>query len=182
MTGPTATVDLWRFMSKVTVEGDCWVWTGGTNGDGYPTFNPRPGVKVYAARWLTEQVQGRPIAPGTRLRWKCGRTACVRPSHTGADPFWNQVTENADGCWIWNGYKVKGYGRFNGILAHRHAYQELRGDIPDGLGLDHLCRTPLCVNAWHLEPVTQEENNRRKPDTSGPAFGTVTPPREDTAA
>lgn len=37
----------------------------------------------------------------------------------------------------------------------------LRGPIPEGLVIDHLCRDLLCVNPGHLEPVTQKENVRR---------------------
>lgn len=66
-------------------------------------------------------------------------------------------------CIIWNGPTRKGYGKApGGHLAHRATYQEARGEIPQGLELDHLCRTPLCVNPDHLEPVTRAENMRRR--------------------
>jgi hypothetical protein len=45
--------------------------------------------------------------------------------------------------------------------AHRFAYLEFVGPIPDGLVLDHLCRNKKCVNPDHLEPVTNAENLRR---------------------
>lgn len=44
------------------------------------------------------------------------------------------------------------------IVAHRFAYESMRANIPSGLQLDHLCRTRLCVNPWHLEPVTARVN------------------------
>ncbi|MFF1336357.1 HNH endonuclease signature motif containing protein [Streptomyces sp. NPDC058290] len=47
------------------------------------------------------------------------------------------------------------------FLAHRWAYRDSRGDIPDGLELDHLCRHPACVRPDHLDPVTHAENVRR---------------------
>lgn len=51
--------------------------------------------------------------------------------------------------------------------AHRLAYEDAFGVIPDGLVLDHLCRNRWCSNPRHLEPVTIAENNLR--GTSPPA-------------
>jgi hypothetical protein len=71
-----------------------------------------------------------------------------------------------DACWRWVAALDRhGYGafRFRGktARAHRAAYEIVEGPIPDGLELDHLCRTPACVNPAHLEPVTHAENVRR---------------------
>jgi hypothetical protein len=53
-------------------------------------------------------------------------------------------------------------GRLEGsVRAHRFAYEELVGTIPEGLTLDHLCRVTQCVNPKHLEPVTGSENSIR---------------------
>lgn len=75
------------------------------------------------------------------------------------------------GCWEWlASATVSGYGRImmtreakvhRSSLAHRVAYEEYVGPIPDGLVLDHLCRNTICCNPEHLEPVTQAENVRR---------------------
>ncbi len=43
-------------------------------------------------------------------------------------------------------------------VAHRVVYKVLRGDVPKGLDLDHLCRNRRCVNPDHLEIVTHREN------------------------
>lgn len=71
-----------------------------------------------------------------------------------------------DECWPWRGTMFSnGYGRFllNGVecVAHRVVYELLRGEVPDGYVLDHLCRAPACVNPDHLEPVTQQINTHR---------------------
>lgn len=68
-----------------------------------------------------------------------------------------------NGCWEWRGAHFDtGYGqimidrRLRGV--HRVVYELLKGPIPDGLFLDHLCRNPPCCNPAHLEPVTNGEN------------------------
>jgi hypothetical protein len=75
--------------------------------------------------------------------------------------------QHPDECWIWPGVKVgAGYGHISddrggrrGMrLVHRVVYEALVGPIPEGLTLDHLCRTPACANPAHLEPVTHREN------------------------
>lgn len=78
-----------------------------------------------------------------------------------------KITEVPEaGCWLWTGaVDRRGYGAFwfrkRVQRAHRASYIIHRGEVPDGLDLDHLCRTPACVNPWHLEPVTHRENCRR---------------------
>ena len=59
------------------------------------------------------------------------------------------------------GYGVFSIGRFGRIYAHRWSYEHHVAPIPEGLVIDHLCRTPLCVNPDHLEPVTQRVNVHR---------------------
>src|SRR4051812_32042472 len=87
------------------------------------------------------------------------------------DRFWAKV--NRDGpvpefnpslgpCWLWTAATRNGYGKigrkvegaFHTYDAHRVSYESLRGCIPTGMQLDHLCRVNGCVNPDHLEPVT----------------------------
>ncbi len=76
------------------------------------------------------------------------------------------ITES--GCWIWMGEvsKSHGYAIISSTLfvgkrrdyAHREMYRRFKGEIPDGLTIDHLCRVRCCVNPYHLEVVTRGEN------------------------
>ena len=87
---------------------------------------------------------------------------------TTEERFWAKVDKNGPlwngtPCWLWKGATSEGYGRSKVVgrterRAHRVAYELLIGPIPEGLTLDHLCRTHLCVNGAHLEPVTIKEN------------------------
>lgn len=65
------------------------------------------------------------------------------------------------GCWIWQGAaNAKGYGvkRVDGRIqaVHRLAYRAQYGELPPVL--DHVCRTRLCFNPEHLEPVDHRTN------------------------
>lgn len=68
-------------------------------------------------------------------------------------------------CWTWPGANNKGYGQvsLDGRMqqVHRVVFEHLRGPIPDGLHLDHLCRVPPCCNPDHLDPVTHAVNVQR---------------------
>ena len=79
--------------------------------------------------------------------------------------FWSWTELNpVSGCLLWTG-GCSPYGvlSLDGLYryAHRVAYEIARGPIPAGLQIDHLCRTPACVNPDHLEAVTVSENVRR---------------------
>ena len=51
-----------------------------------------------------------------------------------------------------------GVGEGREVGAHRFVFEALSGTVPDGLELDHICRTRSCVNPEHLEPVSHREN------------------------
>lgn len=78
--------------------------------------------------------------------------------------FWDKVAiTSLGGCWEWMACRTsRGYGEFRlggGMQkAHRVAYELVRGKIPAGLELDHLCRNTSCVHPLHLEAVTHHEN------------------------
>lgn len=81
---------------------------------------------------------------------------------------WPVEVDPIFGCWIWSGRVDRKDGRplvWRGakpIAAHRYVYEREVGTIKSGMELDHLCRRPHCVNPKHMEPVTREENEKRK--------------------
>jgi hypothetical protein len=85
---------------------------------------------------------------------------------TPTERFMAKVSARPDGCWQWMGATDRyGYGlslfygrRERKHMAHRVAYEQFVGPIPEGLVIDHLCRNKGCVNPDHLEPVTIGEN------------------------
>lgn len=84
------------------------------------------------------------------------------------DRFWEKVLKG-DNHWLWLGSKTKlGYGmiwdydRQGHSMAHRVSWEIANGKkIAEGLVIDHLCRTPSCVNPSHLEVVTVSVNTAR---------------------
>lgn len=109
-------------------------------------------TRTYESNW----------AAGGRIKGEHRRYVRGHHSRTGVSlPI--KVTK--DGCWIWEGHRNHGgYGivRRHGqlMLAHRWVYERLVGPIGP-LVVDHLCRTPSCVNPEHLEAVTDAVNVRR---------------------
>lgn len=72
-------------------------------------------------------------------------------------PFVHTIPES--GCWVWTaGISHRGYGLYRGKRAHRVAWEQANGPIPDGMVLDHVCRVRCCVNPNHLRVVSVSEN------------------------
>ena len=107
--------------------------------------------------------KGVPIRPEMLARRRATLAQMDRPFVR----FWSKVDRSGgpESCWLWRGATIKGYGSFRvankHYYAHRYAYAISNGPIPPDLELDHKCRTPLCVNPLHLEPVSHGENMLR---------------------
>ena len=67
------------FDARTRQEGDCLIWTGHRNGDGYGGFSV-DGRSVRAHRHAWERVNG-PIPDGLIVRHKCDNPPCVRIEH-----------------------------------------------------------------------------------------------------
>jgi len=66
-------------------------------------------------------------------------------------------------CWLWQGRVDRnGYGRIKRDGVEVPVHWILKGDPPEGMEVDHLCKQRACVNPDHLEFVTREENLRRR--------------------
>ena len=91
---------------------------------------------------------------------------------TEAETFWGNVDRRSDSeCWTYANLMRDGYGRFRRRgtrkreQAHRVAWELLRGPIPPGKVLDHMCHNKACVNPSHLRVATSKQNaeNRMGP-------------------
>ena len=91
--------------------------------------------------------------------------------------FWSKIDRSggSDACWLWQGVLDKqGRGRFelaNGgqnMLAHRHAWEDKRGAIPDGNRCRQDCGNFLCCNVSHMSldcPFARLTVYKAKPGT-----------------
>ena len=108
---------------------------------------------VHYRRW---QRLGDPLATLTR----------ASPGTPVKQRLQNGIKILESGCWVWTkGLNVSGYGMIQisgaGVLAHRAAYTEWVGIIPDGLFVLHKCDNPPCINPEHLTTGTQDDNMKQ---------------------
>jgi hypothetical protein len=67
------------FAKWIDKSGDCWLWTGGVDKDGYGAFSYAG--KTRRAPVVALELDGRPPQPGQYACHSCDNPPCVRPSH-----------------------------------------------------------------------------------------------------
>lgn len=100
------------------------------------------------------------------MRWKRhGDPLADKARHSDPeDSFADKVAWDGEHL-IWlGGSRGGGYGaiRINGAKegAHRFAWQQAHGPIPEGMWVDHTCYTPACVLPDHLRLATRQQNRQ----------------------
>lgn len=104
-------------------------------------------------------------ACGKEFKFKTSMSGHMRHcTVTHEDMFWQHVNKNGpNGCWIWNRYRQRqGYGwvcvKGRYWLAHRLAWEFVKGQVPAGLFVLHKCDNPPCVNPDHMFLGTHQDN------------------------
>lgn len=121
-----------RFEPLVDRSGDCWLWRGTLNRDGYGRFG---GKNAHRVAW--ERVNG-PIPGDLTIDHLCRTRACVRVSHLRLLPPSENYSDNGlrdrDAC------------------AHGHAFTEANTKIRSRKGRTHrVCRA--CDRERHRKAV-----------------------------
>jgi hypothetical protein len=118
----------------------CWMWTGSRTSHGYG--NIVVSGKLCMVHRLAHKLWVGPIPQGYWVRHRCGNPACCNPEHlyTSAgtasleERLLGKINKQEGGCWIWQGYTEKGYGRIETLshrqVVHRVAYELWVEPIP----------------------------------------------------
>ncbi|WP_443217247.1 HNH endonuclease signature motif containing protein [Sphingobium sp. YC-XJ3] len=71
-----------RLMERISVEGECWFWTGTINPKGYGSLSVRGRCNL--AHRLSYEAFCGPIGDGLQIDHLCRNRACINPDHLEA--------------------------------------------------------------------------------------------------
>lgn len=163
-----------KFMQRVRIEGEHWIWTGKPSSDGYGQIWDPVRKKVLSAHRRAYELFVGAIPEGMHVLYKHkGLRMCVNPTclflkryYVPADNGGGEIVEKMrfmknvriDGDhWLWLGKKRGEYGQFwklgthKHVLAHRYSYELFVGPIPPKTQVQHkhegmkLCVNPACL-------------------------------------
>ena len=83
-----------------------------------------------------------------------------RPSVLPEVRLWSRIKRGPNGCWLWTGSTVNGFGMMNvdgfSVYTHRLAYELSIGEpLPLRMQIRHTCHQRLCCNPEHLRLKSQ---------------------------
>lgn len=69
-----------KIMKKIIHQGDCWIWTGCVNSDGYPKITRNYDCNIKGHRYVYQCMKG-DIPKGEVIRHTCDNPLCLNPDH-----------------------------------------------------------------------------------------------------
>lgn len=104
-----------RFWARVAKTEGCWIWTGGTTGEGYGdlTYQRR---RHLAHRFAWQLTNARSIPEGVVVRHRCDNPPCVRPEHLELGTTAQNVRDSYARRRRTTGNPTLGSGRPNAVL------------------------------------------------------------------
>lgn len=73
--------------------------------------------------------------------------------------FYDGKPNNPNTPWIrFTAHGFPGVGSKGMVYVHRYVYQMVRGPIPEGHQIDHICRQGDCVNPYHLQALSRSDH------------------------